>query len=324
MHVAAVERLVNLALLLAASGQPITADRIRHEGIYPTGQDDAAFLRMFERDKDELRGMGFAIETDATGAYRLDARATFAASVDLTPSESAVLKAVGSALLHDPSFPFTEDLRLGLAKISAEVAGDRLETAARLADEEPAHQGEIVARLSAAAATGKRVEFDYTNSLGDTGPHTLEPYGLFLHDGRWYAVGRDHAKDEVRTYAVTRMAAVTVNSLKPRTPDFERPSDFDVALFARLPFQYGPPDAEFIAQISIDPSIAWRAAALSAGRGELESREDGSLLWRVSARSASRLLRFVIENGPGLSVTAPSDLPETLRNALARTAALHG
>ena len=132
----AVERVVNLALFLAAARGPVTAERIRAEVFgYPEDQDDAAFLRMFERDKDDLKRMGFAIDGDAEGNYRLDSSATYASAIELTPAETSALRVAGAALVDDPSFPFSADLRLALAKVSAEVEAGDPAVSARLADE---------------------------------------------------------------------------------------------------------------------------------------------------------------------------------------------
>ncbi len=311
------ERLVNLAFFFASTGgEPVTAERIRAEVAgYPPDQDDATFLRMFERDKDQLRRMGMALDADEQGNYVLDRAGTFAAEFELSPAEAAAIRTAGAALLGDPSFPFTEELRLALAKVSAEVAGPAA-SAARLADEDPERQGEIVGVLNAAAAEAKRVTFGYTNSRGEQGDRELEPYGLFLHDGRWYVVGRDVAKDEVRTFAVARMGDAVANVAKPKTPDFERPGGFSVGSYLLLPFQYGPDADEFEAVLEFDAEAAWRAPALSAGHGSLERCDDGRVTWRVAARSMRKLLRFAIEHGPGIRVVEPASAAGELRRGL--------
>lgn len=320
----AVERLINLGLYLASAREPVTAERIRIDVAgYPAEQDHAAFLRMFERDKDQLRASGFILEGDETGAYTLNHAATFAAPIDLTAEETAAVRATGTAMLSDPSFPFPDDLRLALAKISSGVDTDLLPAAARLADENPARQGAVVASLSSAASRGKRATFEYTNSYGQSAPHEVEPYGLFLHDGRWYLVGRDAARDEVRTYAVARLGELSVESARPATPDFERPDDFDVRSFVLLPFQYGPAGDEFQAELRFDATAIWRAESLCAGQGELSDGGDGELAWRVRARSPERLLRFAIENGPGIRVVGPASVTAALRAGLEEVVRAH-
>ena len=322
----AVERLLNLALYLADAREPVTAARIRADVAGyapPSEQDEAAFLRMFERDKDQLRTAGFLIEGDERGRYLLDRARTFAAPLELTAEETAAVRAAGTAMLGDPSFPYAEDLRLALAKLATGIDTDAVAAAARLADEDPARQGATVAALSAAASRGKRARFAYTNSYDASAPHEIEPYGLFLHDGRWYAVGLDVARDEVRTYAVARIGELAVDTARPATRDFERPDDFDVKRYVMLPFQYGPAAEEFEAVLRFEPEVAWRAEGLAAGQGELASDNAGALAWRIPARSRQRLLRFVVEHGPGVSIVAPADLADELRASLKEVAALH-
>ena len=322
----AVERLVNLALYLAAASEPVSADDIRIEVQgYAPGQADETFKRQFERDKDTLRTAGFVILADAEneGYYRLDRSGTFAAPLELTAYEAAAVRATASALLDDASFPFSEDLRLAMAKISAAIDTGDVPAAARLADEDPGQQGSLVAQLAEAAGRRKSVDFGYTNSLGVEGPHTVEPYGLFLHDGRWYLVGRDTYKDETRTYTVARMASVEANPARPKSPDFERPAGFDVACFVRLPFQYGPAGSQFEAQIRIGASALWRVESLSAGHGVIETDGEGAL-WTVSAHSIPRLLQFVVDNGPGLHIAGPPAAVDAFRRGLEEVYLLHG
>lgn len=318
------ERLVNLAFLLGAERGPVTAVRIRDEvaGYGDASQDEAAFKRMLERDKKELRAMGLVIESDAEGNYRLDRGATFASQVALEPAEAAAMRAVGMALLDDPSFPFAHELRFALAKISSALHEHAPRAVAHTADENPGVQGELVAQLNDAVQSRKTARFGYTNSYGQRKSHAIEPYGIFARDGRWYVVGRDTDIDEIRVYTVARVTDLTISVVKPGTPEFERPRDFDVSGYIGLPFQYGA--EEFTALLQFTPGEAWRARSLSAGKGEIESATDGAALWRVAARSRTGLLRWIVENGPGISVIEPVDLAQEYAHALDRVAALHG
>ncbi|MBW6469232.1 MAG: helix-turn-helix transcriptional regulator [Anaerosomatales bacterium] len=317
----AVERLVNLALFLAAARGPVSAEQVRAEVIgYPEGQDEAAFLRMFERDKDELRGLGLAIEATPDGRYRLDAERTFVSGLDLAPEDEAALRAAAVVLLDDPSFPFAGDLRYALAKVSG-IADLDVPAAAHLADEHPEAQGETAATLAASAAACKRVTFVYTNTAGRSAPHTVEPYGLFLNAGRWYLVGRDTVRQEERVYAVARMEDITPNTARPRSTDFERPVDFDVSEYIGLPFQYGPGEL-FDAVVKFAPSVTWRAPALTGGAGELRPEGD-DLCWHVTARDAARLARWVIAHGPGLAIESPPEAVDLARSGLAGVADAH-
>lgn len=319
----AIERLVNLALYLAAAAGPVTRERIRAEVEgYPhtAEQDEDAFLRMFERDKDALRDAGFSISSDAQGRYWLDSAATFSSNIELTADESAAVSAVGAALLDDPAFPFAEDLRFALAKIATAIQAPDAPALARTVDERPADQGLAVALLDQAATNRKAVTFDYTNSYNENKTHNVEPYGLFVRDGRWYAVGRDTDIDEVRVYAISRMEHLVANASRPKSPDFACPDDFDVKRFIGLPFQYGTESAQ--ASLRFEPETAWRAPSLTAGAGELRQLADGAVEWTVAYSDSARLLRWIVENGPGLSPASP-ELQTSLAGGLHAVAALH-
>lgn len=231
------ERLVNLALFVAGSPEPVTAARVQAQVAgYPAGQLDAAFLRMFERDKEDLLAAGIAlvvVRDGETEAYRLDREATFAGELELTPEETLLVRVAGAAMLPDPSFPFADDLRLALAKVSA-ATGDTADAPAATvvaltADEDPRAQAHVVAEAVAALAARKVVRFDYTNLAGLTARREVELYGVFARDGRWYLVGRDRGADGMRVFAVARVEGLGANPVKPKHPDFDAPQDFDIA-----------------------------------------------------------------------------------------------
>ena len=321
----AVERLVNLALFLASRTEHVTAEACRSAGLgYPSDQDSAAFLRMFERDKDALRAAGLVLDVSKEAgveAYRLDAPATFTRPVMLTPVELATVRAIAAALAGDPGFPFGEDLSLALGKLGA--AGDAGPIAvASLVEEEPESQAAVARDLAEAVQLRKTVAFGYTNAAGERKRHDVDPYGVFFREGRWYLAGRDRELDDVRTYAMSRMENVSVNAARPRTPDFERPEEFDVRDHERLPFQYGPVVVPTV--LRFDPDAAWRADRVARGRGTLRGQPDGSAQWSIEARDLRRLAEWLIEEGPGISAVGPPELLDILRDGLGQVVASHG
>jgi len=321
----ATERLVNLALYLASTPAPVTALECRTAGLgYPERQDDAAFLRMFERDKDALRAAGLVIEVvtnEETEAYRVDAAATFARPVELEPGDLAALRAVASAFADDPGFPFRDDLALALGKLGSAGHAGPLATS-ELSATEPDVQGPRARTIAEAVQTHKSLTFGYTNARGEEKSHAVDPYGVFFREGVWYLTGRDRDADAVRTYAITRMRDLEVNASRPHTPDFERPGDFDVRAQERLPFQYGGPAVS--AQVRFEPDVAWRAERLSRGQGTLETLGDGSALWTVEAANLTALASWIVGEGPALHPVGPPGLLDALVSGLKRVVASHG
>lgn len=327
-----VERLVNLAMLLASSRTPVTAAQVCAQVAgYPPDQDEAAFLRMFERDKGDLRAAGLVICVDRSGeseAYRLDAAATYAVDLELSAEESMLVRAAGAAMLADPSFPFPEELRLAFSKLTVLADGAPVPVvgsapvASLTADEAPEAQGDRVAELLRAAGARKRVTFGYAGGSTPTASREVEPYGLFARDGRWYLVGRDTSAEDMRVFAVARMSDLAANPLRPKSSDFERPSGFDVRVWMLLPFQFGPQRCE--ALLRFTGPAAPRADALSAGQGRLEARPDGSFVWTVPVADLNSLARWTVSNGPGIEVTAPDAARHALTEGLLEVVSAHG
>ncbi len=91
------ERLLNLVIALMASESAVSrADIHRQIPGYAQAASPAAFERMFERDKDELRSMGIPVETvlDVNGevrGYRIPQDRYALAELDLTVAERAAV-----------------------------------------------------------------------------------------------------------------------------------------------------------------------------------------------------------------------------------------
>ncbi|MBN1193366.1 MAG: WYL domain-containing protein [Coriobacteriia bacterium] len=321
----AAERLVNLALFLASTPRYVTAAQCRTAGLgYPEGQDEAAFLRMFERDKDALRAAGLVIDIssdDDTEAYRMDPDATYARPIELAPEDLSALLAVAAALSEDRDFPFSSDLALAVGKLGAsrhEGPAAATEQAVGL----PPEQALNARALAEAVQMRKTVTFEYTNSSGDTRARAVDPYGVFFREGLWYVTGRDRDVDAIRTFAIPRMRELDVNPMSPRTPDFERPGNFDVREHERLPFQYGPVPVPV--RVRFEPDAAWRAERLARGRGSIQTLGDGSVVWDVEAADLDRLACWLIDQGEGIHPVDPPELITALRAGLRKVVAEHG
>jgi predicted DNA-binding transcriptional regulator YafY len=323
--VGSAERLVNLALYIASSPAPVTAAQVRaHVGGYPPAQTETAFLRMFERDKDDLRGAGFALAVDRDGAverYHLDGAATFAPPLTLDGEEALLLHAAIDAVLADGSFPYAEDLSVARGKLVAacgSVAPGPLPVSALSADEGPETQARDVALLDRAIVARKVVRFSYTGTAGRPAPREVEPFAVYLRAGRWYLVGRDRAADGLRVFAVTRISGLEVETARPKSADFAPPAGFDVRDWMLLPFQFGPDRVPGLVRFT-GPN-ATRAAGLSGGQGELRREPCGCVLWSVGVADPAALASWAVANGPGIVVLEPEAARLAWESGLRRAA----
>lgn len=87
----------------------------------------------------------------------------------------------------------------------------------------PAAPGtEVLLELARAARDRHPVVVDHTTHDGRRRERTVRPYGIVAHSGRWYLVGEDSSREEVRTFRLDR---ITRARTLPGT--FEVPAGFD-------------------------------------------------------------------------------------------------
>ncbi|WP_017616651.1 helix-turn-helix transcriptional regulator, partial [Nocardiopsis gilva] len=101
------ERQLNLVICLLATRRFLTAREIRATVAgYSEAESDAAFKRMFERDKKELRESGIPIETgggdiwSGEEGYRISRADYELPEIELLPDEAAVLGLAARAWRH--------------------------------------------------------------------------------------------------------------------------------------------------------------------------------------------------------------------------------
>jgi predicted DNA-binding transcriptional regulator YafY len=92
--------------------------------------------------------------------------------------------------------------------------------------------------LADAAQAHHTVTLSYTAWRGRSSVRRLDPYGLVLHSGQWYATGLDHESGEIRTFRVDR-----VRSVEGTPETFTPPDDFDpvnqvLAGLAAVPYRH--------------------------------------------------------------------------------------
>ncbi|MCW2492480.1 MAG: YafY family transcriptional regulator [Frankiales bacterium] len=207
------QRLVNLVLCLLSTRQFITADRIRDtvEGYEVSGDSanpEEAFKRSFERDKAELRDLGIPLETGRNSAfdnedgYRIARKDFELPLISFTADEAA---AVGLAARLWSTASLATEARTALIKLRA--AGVDIEepsgadTLPALPANEPALPG-----LVAAVSARRIVQFSHRKPHADAAEkRTVEPWGVLSWRGRWYVVGHDRKRNEVRSFRLDRI-----------------------------------------------------------------------------------------------------------------------
>ena len=150
---------------------------------------------------------------------------------------------------------------------------------------------------------------------------TVDPYSLYLMGGHWYVIGRDHDRDDVRTFRLDRVRG-DVRFATRRERDFRVPPEFDPSAYRnRAPWQLGEGDE--LATILVEPEAAWLVERAVGQYGTIEHRDDRSLLFTTTVADWQELAGWLIGLDGLASPVSPPELVERVASALERVAADH-
>lgn len=243
------ERLVNLTVALLEARKPMTFEEIRRRTRYYDQEDAESARRMFERDKDALRSLGVPIETrevDVFGGevgYIVDRRTYELPDIDLDPDEVAALALALQVTGEDAA-------RVALAKVSARAPDPNA------SGDEPAPRATIeiggadLDDVADAVVNRQPLRFQYRTAAGEHAPRMIDPYAVVHRRGAWYLVGRDHDRDDLRSFRLDRVQGRFRTVGEPGS--FTTPEDLDPAAAIGT-------HEEVDALIAIAPSSLWEA-----------------------------------------------------------------
>jgi proteasome accessory factor B len=256
---AKVQRWIDLVAALLRYHYPVPFDKLAAEvpayGLI--GKKPETVMRMFERDKDELRVLGVPIESvnneqGTPDHYRLSSRNFYLPYLQLVGAGTSPRRPKGYGYQSLPVLAFEPDeleaivraatraQQLGDPVLAREAASALRKLAFDLAVTAPTNEIARVASLQDdpdvldvlddAIRRRKRVECEYWSISRDThSRRTLNPLGLVFSFGQWYLDATETDASVVKRFRVSRIRQISVNASKPQTPDFVRPIDFDLS-----------------------------------------------------------------------------------------------
>ena len=208
------QRLVNLVICLRSTNAYLSADEIRRmvQG-YDDCESESAYLRMFERDKRELRDAGVPLEQGASLApgspagYRIPAQDYELPEISLTAEQTGVL-AVAAEVWREGE----RSVRAGgaLAKLTAAGIDPVRAHDSTVSVEDPVELA-TAAVIAEAVAEQTVVTFTHTSAgATESTSRRVEPWWTGSRHGHWYLVGHDLDRGEPRTFRLIRMTNARV------------------------------------------------------------------------------------------------------------------
>jgi proteasome accessory factor B len=312
------ERILNLTICLLVSGRYLPKSRIREavEGYHDLS--DAAFERTFERDKDELRGLGVPIEVgsfdplfDDEPGYRILPSEFELPAIDLDADEASVLGVAARVWQHAS---MAESTMSAIAKLRA--AGVDTDTS-QLASLEPSVSATEPAfdALWTAVLERTRVSFTYREGA----KRTLEPWGITSSKGRWYVIGRDVDRDAVRMFKMSRVSDLPRRV--SRADAFQVPNDLDIRSLAK---SLAPREPTAEATVAIRsgkaPALRRRGSSMTTDLPQPHGFDVFTLGYSDPSTLAEEIARYAAD----VVVLEPIEIRETVIHRLRAVAALAG
>ncbi|WP_282836610.1 helix-turn-helix transcriptional regulator [Microbacterium flavum] len=316
------ERLVNLVVALMATEQGLTKDTILssvtgYREQSSAGASKDALEKMFERDKQTLRGLGIQVETIGDYAdpddlrearYRIPtAEYELPADIEFSPAELAVLNLAGGVWSESS---MSADARSGLRKIRAlgiDVDAPIIGYSPRISLRETAFRP-----LQSAIEQGRVVHFSYLKAGEDAARRRrIRPLALVEYEARWHVYGFDLDQGEPRTFLLSRIVS-DVEITRTSFDLAERDGAGDRAL-AGLADLAGRQRALVEITPGTEAALRLQRRAEPADQGFLVPFVDLHIL-------ADELASY----GPEVRVVEPTPLRDAVIARLERVLALHG
>ena len=305
------ERLVNLTIALLATKRYLTKSEIFRTVEGYEGSPEA-MERMFERDKDDLRSLGIAIELGSfdplfedEAGYRITPSSYKLDLGELDGTDIALLSIAASAWTGAALERESTSALIKLASMGLDSDSEALSLLA------PRINGtnENFTVITDAIIRRSEIEFEYVSSDLTKQQRRIAPYSLRGQSGSWYLVGQDLEKNSLRTFRLDRIVSEVSASKKSNTyviPD-------------EIPDQ-GAEEVREIARIRIRKN---RGHQLRSYAKVLESDEEWDEV-SLPIVDANWLLRTILWHRDDVVLLEPSSLRKQIVQSLKELRVLHG
>ncbi len=261
-----IERLINLTIALLATKRYLTKNQIFASVEGYEGSAEAK-ERMFERDKDDLRNLGVAIELGSfdplfedEAGYRIAPEGYALDLGAITGTEIALLSLAAEAW---KGAALDQSAQSALTKLRSMGVDSDLDALPALAPRLMAtHAGFQV--ITTAISKRERISFSYLSESLKSELRTIEPYAIATKASHWYVAGRDISKSAMRTFRLDRIDSEVTTS--KNGSGYEIPPDFDLlaslaleqsAHIARVDIRKGKAHLMRNASLSIEDKGEW-------------------------------------------------------------------
>lgn len=302
------ERQINLVFLLLNSKRGLTRSQIKESiSDYRNSVSSSAFERMFERDKDELRGIGFFLESNQDMFsssdeiyYKIKREDSFLNIDNLSLTDRLLLQIARSNLIINSDTPLRTLMKLDTVPLSENI---------QVGTTEPAKYSESILLILEAIADKKRITFPYQSRLSfETETREVMPLRLIFRNMCHYLIGYDLNRADFRTYRLDRIfAPITQGIVDNFIYSLEKINDFDKFMTEV--------QTKVVCQVTVDPGVA-----LDESFSSINITRDNQNTYKLSCSEfdLDYLFRYLLRNLDHISNIQPASIEAEFREYLGR------
>ena len=277
--------------------------------------------RTIKRDLDFMKfRLGLPIEYDCRryGYYYSKPFENFP-GLPVTEAEVFALLIAHKAIAQYQGTPFEPPLQLAFSKLTGQLNDKNVVSLGNFDQALSFHPFapdqadlETFQVLSQAVQENRCVEFLYKNLGADKAQiRRVHPYHLACVENRWYLVGHDTTREELRNFAMTRIRSLGL------LPDrFIRPKDFRID--EHLKGSFGIFQAKDAFEVVVDFD-KWAGELVRERKWhrsqELSDLPDGGVRLQLHLNNLAEVERWILSWGTHATVQQPQRLRESIRSA---------
>lgn len=296
------ERLINLTLGLLSSKRYLTKNEIFRNVAGYSGSPEA-MERMFERDKDELRGLGIEIEVGQIDPLFEDEQGYLirSASIQIQPEEFSkeelLLMTMAANLWKESALSgISENALIKVASLDGGIGFNNI--ALPLIEDEK-FSTRVFEKIIEAIQHNKYLTFAYKNKQ-----RIVAPYGLKNTKGFWYLIAQEKDQD-IKVFKLIRIESEI--EILDSEENFTKPENFDINSYLEIVLK--EEQREAILNIRENKVNNLRS------KGAVTESTDGWDTLKITFDDLNDFTKEILWYGDDIYVVSPSDLrDEVVKN----------
>lgn len=278
--------------------------------------------RTIQRDLVDLRKIGFDITSSTGAAGGFASRGSYYLKpLVFSGAEALALFVASRVLLEQKGFPYREDLKMALDKISQVIREkdegffQRLEPRTsilikQLKDYFP--WGEVFNDIHKAVLNQLTVELTYDSySSGVVSKRLVDPYHMMFREGCWYLVSYCHTREQIRIFRIDRIKELTVTEKR-----FEPPDNFSLQEYMKNSWQLGKGEP-VVVRVHFNPPVSrlirenvWHHTQ------EIEELPGDRLILTVRVEGTWEIRKWILGWGSAAVCLEPEELRDEIGREL--------